>query len=128
MHYRHLLPVFYQNKLYSVTFLMIRRPPRSTRIQFDCIVNYILFLQWGTLCFMMRLSERSLLVQEVIIPLKKAIMFFTSPLDLSVCVCLCVCVCVCLSVCHHVYSEMAGLSNMVSSEVNTIYKNLKMQH
>ena len=40
----------------------------------------------------------------------------------------CLCVCVCVSVCHHVCSEMAELSNMVSSEVNTIYKNLKMQH
>ena len=39
-----------------------------------------------------------------------------------------VCVCVCLSVCHHVCGEMAGLSNMVLSEVNTIYTNLKMQH
>ena len=54
----------------------------------------------------------------LIIPLKKGIMFFTTPLGLSVCV----------SVCHHVCGEMAGLSNMASSEVNTIYKNLKMQH
>ena len=59
-----------------------------------------------------------------LIPLKKGTMFFTSPLGLSVCVC----VCVCVSVCHHVCGEMAGLSNMVSSEVNTIHKNLKMQH
>ena len=57
-------------------------------------------------------------------------MFFTQPLGLSVCLCVClsVCVSVCLSVCHHVYGEMAELSNMVSSEVNTIYKNLKMQY
>ena len=59
-------------------------------------------------------------------PLKKGIMFFTPSLGLSVCVC--VCVCVCVSVYHHICGEMAGLSNMVSSEVNTIYKNLKMQH
>ena len=45
-----------------------------------------------------------------------------------VCVCLSVCLCVCLSVCHHVCGEMAGLSNMALSEVNTIYKNLKLQH
>ena len=32
----------------------------------------------------------------------------------------------CLSVCHHVCDEMAGLSNMVPSEVYTIYKNSKM--
>ena len=49
----------------------------------------------------------------LIIPLKKG-MFFTQSL--------------CLSVCHHVCGEMVGHSNMVSSEVNTIYKNLKMQH
>ena len=55
---------------------------------------------------------------NLIIPLKKGIMFFTLPLGLSVCV----------SVWHHVCGEMAGLSNMVSSEVNAIYKNLKMQH
>ena len=46
-------------------------------------------------------------------------MFFTPSLGLSVCLC------VCLSVCHHVCGEMAALSNMASSEVNTsIYKNL----
>ena len=39
-----------------------------------------------------------------------------------------VCLCVCVSVCHHVCSEMARLSNMVSSEVNTIYKNLKLHN
>ena len=39
-----------------------------------------------------------------------------------------VCLFVCVSVCHHVYGEMAELSNMVSSEVNIIYKNLKMQY
>ena len=60
---------------------------------------------------------------SVFIPLKNGIMFFTHHS-----VCLCVCVCVCLSVCHHVCGEMAGLSNTVLSEVNTIYTNLKMQH
>ena len=34
---------------------------------------------------------------------------------------MCLCVSVCLSVCHHVCGEMAALSNMVSSHVNTIY-------
>ena len=43
---------------------------------------------------------------SVIIPLKKV-------------------VCVCLSVCHHVCGKMAARSNMVSSEVNTIYKNTR---
>ena len=45
-----------------------------------------------------------------------------------VCVCLCVCMCVCVSVCHHVCGEMASLSNMVSYEVNAVYKSSKMQH
>ena len=35
-------------------------------------------------------------------------------------VCVCICLCVCLCVCHHVCGKMAGLSNMVSSKVNTI--------
>ena len=50
----------------------------------------------------------------------KGIMFFTPKLRF-VCLCMwvCVCVCVCLSVCAHVCDEMAGLSNMVSTEVNT---------
>ena len=34
----------------------------------------------------------------------------------------------CLSVCHPVCGDMAALSNMVSSEVNTIYKYSKLQH
>ena len=50
------------------------------------------------------------------------------PITRIVCVCGCVCLSVCLSVCHHVWGEMAGLSNMALSEANTIYKNLKMQH
>ena len=58
--------------------------------------------------------RRTLLIAAaVIIPLKKVLCF--SPHH-SVCLC----VCVCLSVCHHVCGEMAGLSNMASSEVNTI--------
>ena len=42
-------------------------------------------------------------------------MFLTQSLGL------CVCMCVYLSVCHHICDEMAGLSNMVSRAVNTIY-------
>ena len=47
----------------------------------------------------------------IIIPLKKGVMILTWSLVLSVC--------------HHVCGEMAGLSNMVSSEVNTIYQELE---
>ena len=43
-------------------------------------------------------------------------------------VCVCVCVSVCLSVSHYVCGKMAGLSNMVSNGINTIYKNSEMQH
>ena len=47
---------------------------------------------------------------KLIIPLKKGIMFFTSPLGLSVCLSVCLCVCVCHQVCH----QMAGLINMAT--------------
>ena len=64
--------------------------------------------------------------KELLLYLWKKVLCF-SPHH-SVCLSVCVCVCVCVSVCHHVCGEMAGLSNMVSAYVNTIYKNLKMQH
>ena len=59
---------------------------------------------------------------------KRYYVFHLTTRFVCLCVCVCVCVCVCLSVCHHVCGEMAGLTNMMWSEVNAIYKNLKMQH
>ena len=37
-------------------------------------------------------------------------------------------VCVCVCVYHYICGEMASLTKMVSSKVNNIYKNWKMQH
>ena len=58
----------------------------------------------------------------------KKVLCFSPNHSVCLSVCVSVCLSVCVFVCHHVCGDMAGLSNMVSSEVNTIYKNLKMQH
>ena len=91
------------------------------------------FSFWAYVCVGVCLSAFSLihLIRFLLIHslyLWKKVLCFSPHHSVCLCVCLCVCVSVCLSVCHHVRGEMAGLSNMVSSEVNTIYKNLKMQY
>ena len=68
----------------------------------------------------------TLLVVIIIIPLKKGIMFFTSPLSLSIC--LSVCLSVCLCVCHQVCDQMAGLINTAVSEAITLDNSSTWQH
>ena len=90
--------------------------------------------------------QEMLISANYIIPFKMALCFWLKLrsvcLSVWVCVCLCACVCVCVwgwgcvrvcvmvcvCVCvrHCVCGEMAQLSNVVSSEVNSLYKKSRM--